>query len=177
VRLAAQLRIVVAPVDRVGDGPITISSLQRKRPTDEVARPAFGRRALSTIFSTDGSIAATQHYIDSVHVRHLQRTPKLDARPPTAAGIVDTKLLRREVQNNRPKPIAWTQTGGVSTSAPIEIRDTRDNLPLTSDRIIHDTTHPIKADDPVRATHMISTTGHSWNGKMIPTSLSFILPK
>jgi hypothetical protein len=189
MRLAAELRIVATTSDAVDDGPVTISclassSLHRKRPTTEPASLAFRRRAVSTIFSTDGSIAATQHYLvtDSVepppvHVPRVQRAPKLEVRRKLIEGIVETKRLRREVQNSRPKPIAWGPTGGVSLSSPIDVLETPDDAPTTVDRIIQDITHPIKAGDSVRATHMISTAGHSWDGKRIPTSTSFILPK
>jgi hypothetical protein len=94
------------------------SSLHRKRPKVEPARPEFRRRVMSRILSRDGSIAATQHYLVTgsvepppVHVRRVQQM-RLDD------GIVDTKQLRREVQNSRLKPIVWPQTSGVG--APID---------------------------------------------------------
>jgi hypothetical protein len=125
---------------------------------------------ISTILSRDDSIAATQHYFvtDSVepppvHVRRVQQMPMCDIRPRPDDGIVDTKQLRREVQNSRLKPIVWPQTSCVGAPAPIEISD---DICAPSDQIIQDITEPIKAGDSVRGTHMISTARQSWNGKM-----------
>jgi hypothetical protein len=133
--LAAELRIVVRTEDGVGDSPVMMfclpsSSLHRKHPKAEPACPDFRRRAVSTILSRDGSIAATQHYLvtdsvesPAVQVRRVQQMPTGDIRRPPDDGIVDTKQLRREVQNSRLKPIVWPQTSGVGAPCDQIIQD------------------------------------------------------
>jgi hypothetical protein len=181
LRLVAECRIVARSTTDSDDSPIRVSSLsssslhRRRRKPDS----GFHRRSVSTLLSSDGSVQVTEHYLvkDSIepppyHVARVHTPRKLTVKREQPKGTIDIEPLRKQIEENRRKPIIWDTQERVFSQRLVDVDENGDDEPTREPRIMNDIHVPI---DPKGAvpTALISATGHSWEDNGWPPSHSY----
>jgi hypothetical protein len=140
------------------------------------------QKSVVTVLSSDGSIQHTESYVitDSVELTRFQVAK---VQPPQRLSLhredvepfqVDSDHLRRTMVKIRPPRVVCEDSDRV-VSGRFTALTVSGGAVVKTKRIMQDLHLPIDVQNPLQATEMISSAGHSWEDNGVPMSLSFLL--